>query len=521
MIDFRTLSGSEQITSLDPARTVIVGTGPSALALADGLIQHGQRVLLLESGGPEVLQNGFPAVSIDALPFTGAERRGRGFGGGSQLWAGQCLRFDALDFQPRNYAPFSGWPLRFDDLLPYYAVAEQAVGVDPNQYYSTAWSSYGLSATHWEADRIRIRMSVFAKDPQLLGIKKRLRTSSLVDVIYNATVTNLSRGGLGGFELLIRDEKRAAPMRILARRVVLAAGAIETFRLLAQPSGGRSEGLGGGPALGKMIHDHPNGFAATLHPSSPRQASRLSESFSLFFGRTGHFLPRLTPSTAVQQEKGILNSCAFPVYEWSPSSSTAALKEAQKAVSGARFDRALLEASRASFRHPLGAARLARARLRGRSTPETPVAVNIHLQMEQAIDPNNRLTLNAKTGKDETASVRLSWGLNELDYRSSKTAIDELVSYFDQHGIGEVRPSPALASLESWSNSVRDNQHLMGSARMGTNRQESVVDQNCEVHGTPNLYVSGGAVMPTGSFANPTLTMLALSYRLASRLAST
>jgi choline dehydrogenase-like flavoprotein len=44
------------------------------------------------------------------------------------------------------------------------------------------------------------------------------------------------------------------------------------------------------------------------------------------------------------------------------------------------------------------------------------------------------------------------------------------------------------------------------------------VDPDCRVHGSPNLYIAGGSVMPTGGRANPTMTIVALSIRLADHL---
>ena len=61
--------------------------------------------------------------------------------------------------------------------------------------------------------------------------------------------------------------------------------------------------------------------------------------------------------------------------------------------------------------------------------------------------------------------------------------------------------------------------HIMGTTRMGTSPRDSVVDRDCRVHGYRNLFVAGSSVFPTGGYANPTLTIVALSLRLADTLA--
>lgn len=46
-----------------------------------------------------------------------------------------------------------------------------------------------------------------------------------------------------------------------------------------------------------------------------------------------------------------------------------------------------------------------------------------------------------------------------------------------------------------------------------------VVGSDAQVHGISNLYVAGSSVFPTGhGYANPTLSILALTIRLADHL---
>ena len=60
--------------------------------------------------------------------------------------------------------------------------------------------------------------------------------------------------------------------------------------------------------------------------------------------------------------------------------------------------------------------------------------------------------------------------------------------------------------------------HLVGGCRMGTRPEDSVIDSDHRVWGTPNLFVCDGSVMPTQGSANPALTIMALASRLAERL---
>ena len=55
--------------------------------------------------------------------------------------------------------------------------------------------------------------------------------------------------------------------------------------------------------------------------------------------------------------------------------------------------------------------------------------------------------------------------------------------------------------------------------RMHADPRHGVVDADLRVHGVRNLYAAGASVFPTAGFANPTLTIVALSLRLADVLA--
>jgi choline dehydrogenase-like flavoprotein len=72
--------------------------------------------------------------------------------------------------------------------------------------------------------------------------------------------------------------------------------------------------------------------------------------------------------------------------------------------------------------------------------------------------------------------------------------------------------TPTLTPVPRWGF------HLMGTCRMGRDPRTSVVTADLRVHGVENVYLSGASVFVTSGTANPTLTIAALTLRLADHL---
>jgi choline dehydrogenase-like flavoprotein len=61
---------------------------------------------------------------------------------------------------------------------------------------------------------------------------------------------------------------------------------------------------------------------------------------------------------------------------------------------------------------------------------------------------------------------------------------------------------------------------IAGTTRMHDDPALGVTDRNARVHGMDNLYVAGASVFPAAGFANPTLSIVALTLRLARHLSN-
>jgi choline dehydrogenase-like flavoprotein len=90
---------------------------------------------------------------------------------------------------------------------------------------------------------------------------------------------------------------------------------------------------------------------------------------------------------------------------------------------------------------------------------------------------------------------------------------------FRRLGIAESElPGWLLEEGGNWAEHFGDSYHHIGTTRMSDEPSQGVVDRDCQLHGVAGVYVCGSSVFPTSGFANPTLTIAALSLRLADHL---
>jgi choline dehydrogenase-like flavoprotein len=222
-------------------------------------------------------------------------------------------------------------------------------------------------------------------------------------------------------------------------------------------------------------------------------------------------------SASVQEELGILNGSAFPRYEWPKSSMTAHLRALQDAVAGRRFDLSMMSTIKQMAADPRLAARMAKGRLRGTPFAEPPSRVALQVQVEQNPGTSSRVRLGDSKDTFGRPQATVSWVIDDLEVRSIRGVLDRVGGFLDKQGFGSLVMTGAADDAELVSG-VSDSQHQMGTARMASDPTHGVVDASGQVFGVANLYLAGGSTFPTGSYANPTLTMAANAFRLAAQL---
>jgi choline dehydrogenase-like flavoprotein len=119
--------------------------------------------------------------------------------------------------------------------------------------------------------------------------------------------------------------------------------------------------------------------------------------------------------------------------------------------------------------------------------------------------PDNRVTLADQTDRWGLPVARMDYSLSDNDKRNMAYSTQVITDILKAGGAQDVLTIQRYA-------------HLVGGARMGTSPEESVVDADHKIWGTPNVYVCDGSVCPTQGSANPALTIMAMASRLAGRL---
>jgi choline dehydrogenase-like flavoprotein len=145
---------------------------------------------------------------------------------------------------------------------------------------------------------------------------------------------------------------------------------------------------------------------------------------------------------------------------------------------------------------------------------------SLDFHAEQQPNPESRVRLGSDADMFNVPRLMIDWRYTQGDVETVRSSLALLASDLERSGVGSLGYDPDLVEMEMTRYGAYDGHHI-GTARMGLDPRSSVVDQDCRVHGVQNLFIASSAVFPTSGQANPTLTIVALSLRLAAHLIAT
>lgn len=501
---------------------IIIGSGAGGGTLAYALAPTGKRILLLERGGfvPREKENWDSKAVVQLGRYNTREvwkdKNGKDLhphtnyyvGGNTKFYGAALFRMRSEDFGAlRHHGGISpAWPIRYEDLEPYYTRAEHLYhvhgrrGEDPTEPWASApylhpaisheprlqrlhddLLKQGLQPFHVplgvqldEGDAQNspcIRCSTCdgypcllkaKSDAAVLCVEPAMRHANFT-LLTNAYVSRLGTSASGREVTEVYVEHNGEQEVYSANLVVVSAGAINSAALLLRSANDRHpRGLANGSDMvGRHYMGHLNSvlFAISRHPNPTRFQKTLA-----------------------------LNDFYFASKEWDfPMGHISFV---------GKFDANMFAAGAPPFAPHLTLDFIARHSL------------DFWLTSEDLPDPNNRVTL------DSQGNIKLSYTPNNVEgHKRLYAKVKELIKHTDCEDhlipfnafVGDRVPLAAVA-------------HQNGTLRFGDDPQTSVLDVNCKAHELDNLYVVDGSFFVSSSAVNPALTIMANALRVADHL---
>lgn len=483
-------------------QVIVVGSGIAGAEVSTYLARHGLEVVLIESGRKQF----DPAIqALNDITFLGKRHRElnpdsyyhqylppalrgvsrvRQFGGTSNAWTGKWKYLQPSDFEGRAWVPNSGWPISFEDLL---------------EHYRSAAKDYGFGDL--EAEAVRSEIMAFRSKIVAAGLKvssfyweqtptrtvkrfgEEMRQSKNLQVLMGATATELrldeSRQHV---KAVICRSLEGKEITVEGETVVLATGALESARLLLASDRQLSCGIGNQHDLvGRFYTDHPKHHTGWLRPG------HLTREYAqeLQYAPKPRFCTCFALDDKTQAAEKLLEHVLYikPIYE----TRLGALRRILTLRPKCQDDNGIVDYYRVKF------------------------------VVEQVPHEDSRVMLTAERDPLGQRKLALDWRFTDQDRRSMAKTLQLLTERFAAAGLGKFSFGGDPPSLET----MTDAAHQMGTTRMASRPEAGVVDQNCRVYGTDNLYIASSAVFPTGPSYSPTFTILALARRLGQHLRQT
>jgi len=434
-------------------------------------------------------------VDENEIPYTypaGKEYnwvRVRLFGGRSFLWARQSFRLSDYEFKGKDHDGFGdNWPISHADLDPYYARVEKIFRVRGNkdglpQYpdgnfipddapWSPAMKRFVESGKKMKVPVTKPRTSVgtqgLASSLNLL-IPDAVATGKLT-VIPNAIVRQITvdknTGLADGAHFIDRHSRRE--MTVKARIVIVAAGCLESTRLLLNSGIANSSGV-----MGHYLTDQIYGAGITASVPEARD------------GKTGvmgggALIPRFR--NIDDKSKNFLRGYAVNV-----SASPGPMDARSFTEYGAGLEKKLASYNGSGFSCGIMGEALARY--------------------------ENHVTID-KTVQDAWGipSLHIDAKYSDNEINMAKDMVDTCAAMAEDAGF-EVLAKNYQFNPPGYSI------HEQGTCRMGDDPKKSVLNKFNQSHDVKNLYVVDASAFVSAGWQNPTITLTTLSMRASEYLA--
>lgn len=517
----------------------IVGSGPGGGIASYALTKAGLNVALVEAGpalragidfgthawpyevNERIRSSGrdnTPRLQFESNHFTpvgDTPRHGllKALGGRSLCWAGHTLRFGPLDFKQ--------WPISYEEVAPYYSRAERFMGVygyrdglsnlPDGEYLKGVPMRCPEAALKRGVERLRTR----GQKMEFIALRKAILTEQHSS--NRATCHYCGQCMLGcDVEAKYTSANTPIPLAMKTGKLTLLTGAMMT-RIITSKDRRRLTAIEYTTTDGKVNQIEAKAFVLAcsavetarhlllngIANSSGQVGRNLTSHFGLYvYG----FFPDLAKRDFSNDDgTDYFHSLLTGLYWDKPNPKFEGTYQVQCA-SGLRAGRApLVVKDLPGFGSSL------KRDIRDKSAGY--VAMN--MQGTTLISSRKFIDLDpARKDQYGLSKPRIHLHYEDSDLAMARDCVEQCIEIIRASG-GEVINQPTQVTPAELT---IDSNHWVGTCRMGTDARNSVVNTHGQSHDIANLFIGDASVFPAYPEKNPTLTNIALSWRMSEHL---
>ena len=504
----------------------VIGCGVAGTVLATELSTRFPKIAVMETGSESFdikQQELYAATNTHPIYPDPRYTRLRMLGGSSNHWENNTSPFDPIDFEKRDWVPDSGWPISYADLEPYYKEAAIYCGAGRQGYDYTHWqAATGHRAMTDKSDKVTTGISIFSTPPvrffQAYG--EAFKNSNSVDIYKHSCLVDIEYDeNKAAVQSAVFINRKSARYQVKARIFVLCLGGIENARMLLHANQKYNNKLGNrSGALGRYFMDHPVVEAAHFYPSGDDNFDFYKENKQGDYSVSGYFK---VSDKQIRDKR--LNNIRVPLiprdnfYLSDGVSSFHILKDSfregdipdyfgthivnfikdidmvAEGISRKKFDTKLFDDAKKIE------------------------AYMMYMMIEQTPSWDNKISLSDQLDTNGVPKIKIDWALKQSDVDNIWQVLEILARDFGQRSLGRLKTLKER-SERIFTEHLGFASHHMGTTRMANKAENGVVDANLRVFGSENLFVTGSSPFVTGGHVPPTLTLVALTIRLAKHL---
>lgn len=482
---------------------VIVGAGITGLALGRLLDSEKYKVLVIEAGNfkfnKKANKNSYAKVNnIGNWPvqnYASYHSRVRMFGGNANVWGGWCMELDEYDYNQNMV-----WNSLKNDLKLHYKKAYEILNINPKEI-----SKEKLNLKSVEPYVINVSRGNFISES-----KKYFESNKNIDLLIETKLTKLNFEENKVTSINIKNLKEEVSI-VNLKQLIISTGGIETTKILLNNIPSQYQN----PNLGKNFMEHPQ-----------LQVGRVTISNSSI----NKFIQTNSPPTAKHLFDDKLNIQKDKYFSGFKSTDPNIRNYFVLRTSDVYQSKTLYRLRHIILTRTLSSTGKIKAKdiielindlanmfikkIINSITRSKSYSVVLHL--EQKPSEVNQIFI------DNNNDIVLDWNFTDEDLKNLNDSIKdlnkifhEMESKFDLKNIFNEDEEEIINYLEK---NIFGIGHHMGTTRIGLNKEGSVCDINLKHFDIDNLFINSTSVFPSGGIANPTLTMLALTSRLAEKL---